>query len=168
MRYPHTITVRAGRTGSHLQGIAVDPREGHLYLSFTTCLLKTDLDGRILGSVEGIVGHLGCIAWNPHDRRLYASLEYKNDEIGRGVRSALGIGEDFVSHAFYVAIFDVDKIDRMGMDAEGIPMQIVMKAKTGAVYTISIQKYSKLTAPDPSLFTLNPDDYPSAVVTDLR
>lgn len=59
-------------------------------------------------------------------------------------------------------------ISTMGMDAEGIPMQIVMKAKTGAVYTISIQKYSKLTAPDPSLFTLNPDDYPSAVVTDLR
>ncbi len=59
-------------------------------------------------------------------------------------------------------------ISTMGMNAEGIPMQIVMKAKTGAVYTISIQKYSKLTAPDPSLFTLNPDDYPSAVVTDLR
>lgn len=59
-------------------------------------------------------------------------------------------------------------ISTMGMDAEGIPMQIVMKAKTGAIYTISIQKYSKLTAPDPSLFTLNPDDYPSAVVTDLR
>lgn len=59
-------------------------------------------------------------------------------------------------------------ISTMGMDAEGIPMQIVMKAKTGAIYTISIQKYSKLTAPDPSLFTLNPEDYPSAVVTDLR
>ena len=59
-------------------------------------------------------------------------------------------------------------ISTMGMDAEGIPMQIVMKAKTGAVYTISIQKYSKLPAPDPSLFTLNPDDYPSAIVTDLR
>ncbi|MBQ2912807.1 MAG: hypothetical protein IJE52_03855 [Bacteroidales bacterium] len=59
-------------------------------------------------------------------------------------------------------------ISTMGMDAEGIPMQIVMKAKTGAVYTISIQKYSKFPAPDASLFTLNPDDYPSAVVTDLR
>lgn len=59
-------------------------------------------------------------------------------------------------------------ISTMGMDAEGIPMQIVMKAKTGAIYTISIQKYSKLTAPDPSLFTLNLEDYPSAVVTDLR
>ena len=59
-------------------------------------------------------------------------------------------------------------ISTIGMDAEGIPKQIVMKAKTGAVYTISIQKYSKLAASDPSLFTLNPDDYPSAVVTDLR
>lgn len=59
-------------------------------------------------------------------------------------------------------------ISTMGMDAEGIPMKIVLKAKTGAAYTISIQKYSKLSAPDSSLFTLNPDDYPSAIVTDLR
>lgn len=79
-------------------------------------------------------------------------------------------GEDVMDNPFALlrnpgGMYD---ISTMGMDAEGIPMQIVLKAKTGAVYTISIQKYSKLPAPDPSLFFLNPDDYPSAIVTDLR
>lgn len=63
------------------------------------------------------------------------------------------------------ALYD---ISTMGMDANGIPMQIVMKAKGGAVYTIGISRYSALPAPDASLFTLNPEDYPSAIVTDLR
>ena len=112
--------VSSGTFGNlHCQGIAVDQKRGYIYYSFTTRFVKSDMEGNILGTVEGIVGHLGCIDFHEADGRVYASLEYKNDEIGRGVRSALGIGEYFVSHAFYVAIFDVDKIDRMGMDAEG-------------------------------------------------
>lgn len=89
---------------------------------------------------------------------------------GAAVSGAPAPGADIMDNPFALlrnpgGMYD---ISTMGMDAEGIPMHIVMKAKTGAVYTISIQKYSKLPAPDPSLFTLNPDDYPSAVVTDLR
>lgn len=59
-------------------------------------------------------------------------------------------------------------ISTMGMDANGIPMQIVMKAKSGTVYTIGISRYSALPAPDATLFTLNQEDYPAAVITDLR
>lgn len=86
------------------------------------------------------------------------------------VSGAAAPGADIMDNPFALlrnprGMYDISTI---GMDAEGIPKQIVMKAKTGAVYTISIQKYSKLAASDPSLFTLNPDDYPSAVVTDLR
>ena len=58
MNLPRSITVSAGHTGSHLQGIAYDPQAQHLYLSFTTCLLKADLTGRILTRVDGIVGPL--------------------------------------------------------------------------------------------------------------
>ena len=118
MHYPHTITVHAGRTGSHLQGIAVDPREGHLYLSFTTCLLKTDLAGNLIGSVEGIAGHLGCIAWNGHERRIYASLEFKQDAIGSGIFHNLGISGKDIHDGFYMARFEVDKITRPHMDAK--------------------------------------------------
>lgn len=37
----------------HVQGIAVDLDRGYMYFSFTTTLLKTDMQGNLLGSVEG-------------------------------------------------------------------------------------------------------------------
>ena len=43
----------------HVQGIAVDLDRGYMYFSFTTTLLKTDMQGNLLGSVEGMTGHLG-------------------------------------------------------------------------------------------------------------
>jgi hypothetical protein len=84
---------------SHVQGVAADLDRGHLYFSFTTLLVKTDLHGALLGTVEGFTGHLGDVTFNPADRRLYASLEYK------------------AAAAFYVAVFDVDAIDRPGIRA---------------------------------------------------
>ena len=79
-------TIFSGLHGNHhVQGIAVDKDRGYIYFSFTTKLIKADLQGRLIGSVDGLTGHLGCIAMNPADGRIYGSLEYKNDaiEIGR-------------------------------------------------------------------------------------
>ena len=45
----------------HCQGIAVDTERGYIYYSFTTMLVKTDLEGNFIGSVVGLLGHLGCI-----------------------------------------------------------------------------------------------------------
>ena len=53
----------------HVQGIAVDLDRGYMYFSFTTTLLKTDMQGNLLGSVEGMTGHLGCMTLNPEDRK---------------------------------------------------------------------------------------------------
>ena len=54
--------IHSGEQGPfHVQGIAADPDRGHMYFSFTTSLLKTDLQGNLLGSVEGMTGHLGCM-----------------------------------------------------------------------------------------------------------
>ena len=100
----------------HCQGIAVDLRRGFIYYSFTTALVKTDLGGRLVGSVRGLLGHLGCIAFNAADGRVYGSLEYKNDAIGRGILNMLG-SDAALQDAFYVAIFDGEKIDRPDMDA---------------------------------------------------
>ena len=98
----------------HCQGIALDKENGFLYYSFTTMLVKTDLAGKLIGTVDGLTGHLGCIAfWNG---RVYGSLEYKNDSIGRYIHEHLGLDEE-ITDAFYCAIFDVEKIDRVGMDA---------------------------------------------------
>lgn len=102
----------------HVQGIALDRQHGCMYLSFTSSFLKTDLQGNLLGSINRIQGHLGAMTLGP-DGRVYASLECKDDSIGQGVAKRLGI--DNLSHeqsVFYVAIIDVDRIDRVGMDPE--------------------------------------------------
>lgn len=102
----------------HCQGIAIDEARGYVYYSFTTLLVKTDLFGNLLGTVEGLCGHLGCITYNENDGKVYGSLEFKSDKIGEGILSALGV-ERKLEDAFYCAIFDVEKIDRVGMSAEG-------------------------------------------------
>ena len=118
---PKNIYSGAYRAG-HCQGIAVDTKGGFVYYSFTTMLVKTDLAGRFLGSVTGLCGHLGCIAFDPDDGRVYGSLEYKNDAIGRGIVNMLGGGIE-IPDRFYMAIFDADRIDRADMpSAEVMPL----------------------------------------------
>ena len=113
----------------HCQGIAVDPQKGYIYYSFTTKLVKSDLDGNIIGTVDNIIGHLGCIDFHDADGKLYASLEYKNDSIGKGILRKLNMSEGNMQNGFYIAIFDVDRIDRMDMDAErdGIMRTVYLK-----------------------------------------
>ena len=85
---------------SHIQGVAVDQANGFVYYSFTTVLVKATLRGQVVGTVEGWTGHLGDLTFNALDGRVYGSLEYKG------------------AAAFYVAIFDVDKIGRVGIGAQ--------------------------------------------------
>ncbi len=101
----------------HIQGIAVDNKNGYIYYSFTTKLVKAKLSGEIIGTVEGLVGHLGCIAFNEKDGCVYGSLEYKNDVIGKGILNSIGADSSF-RDAFYIVRFDVSKIDRPDIDAE--------------------------------------------------
>lgn len=84
---------------SHVQGVAVDVRGGYVYYSFTTLLAKYDFNGKLIGTLVGWAGHLGDLDFNPGDGRVYGSLEYKKDK------------------AFYVAVIDVSRIDRVGIDA---------------------------------------------------
>lgn len=114
--YKNNIRI-GGFTTGHVQGIATDKDRKYMYYSFTTCLVKTDMDGNIIGTVKGLAGHLGCIAYNYDDGRVYGSLEYKHDAIGSGILKRIG-NEIDVTDGFYVAVFDVAKIDRMDMDAE--------------------------------------------------
>jgi len=102
-------------SASHVQGIAFDKEKRYVYISFTTVLVKADMKGNIIGSVEGLAGHLGCIDFDDESGMVFGSLEYKRDGIGRSIAARLGreaVNED----AFYIAVFDCDKIDRIGMD----------------------------------------------------
>ena len=103
--------------GCHCQGIAVDMKKGFIYYSFTTKLIKADFKGNIIGTVENLTGHLGCIDFHESDGRVYGSLEYKNDCIGKGIHSVLGVEREN-EEGFYCAIFDVDRMSHIGMDAE--------------------------------------------------
>lgn len=112
-----TLIYTGKRQSGHIQGIAVDKEREYIYCSFTTELIKLDMKGNLVGSVRGFTGHLGCLAYNYDDGRVYASLEYKNDSIGKDILNRLGV-ENKVKDAFYVAIFDAEKITRPDMDAE--------------------------------------------------
>jgi hypothetical protein len=101
----YKLTVSGGAWPSgHVQGIAVDEKKGFIYYSFTNLLVKTDLSGNVVGTVGGFTGHLGDLDFNPADGRVYGSLEYKE------------------AKAFYIAIFDVDKIDHVGINAQNSPI----------------------------------------------
>lgn len=108
---PVEINVLGGK--NHVQGIALDREAGKMYFSFTTSFVVTDLHGNVLGSIDRIQGHLGAMVFNPEDRKVYESLECKDDEIGRGL-SGFAKGRSL----FYVAIIDVDRIDKAGIDVE--------------------------------------------------
>lgn len=111
------LTIHSGNWPyGHCQGIAVDPDKRLIYFSFTTALIKMGFDGHVLGTVTGLLGHLGCIAFCKADGRIYGSLEYKDDVIGKDILSHAGSTAQ-LQNAFYIAIFDGDKINRMEMDA---------------------------------------------------
>lgn len=112
----------------HVQGVAVDAKQEYVYLSFTTMLVKMDMSGNVVGTVTGLLGHLGCLEFNEEDGRLYGSLEYKNDVIGKSILKQEGVSKQ-LSSGFYVAIFDVEKIVREGMNAEsdGVMTTVYMK-----------------------------------------
>lgn len=114
---PNKIDTGLWDNTGHIQGIAVDIKKGYIYYSYTTVFVKADLTGKVIGTVKGLTGHLGCISFNDEDGRVYGSNEYKHDSIGTGIMKRTGTllaDED----AFYITIFDVDKIDRLDMDAE--------------------------------------------------
>ena len=117
MHFPNKI-FSGYHGGCHCQGIAVDKEKGYIYYSFTTKLIKSDLEGNIIGSVDGLIGHMGCIDFCEGDGKVYGSLEYKNDIIGREILNTLQIANTSIKNGFYCVIFDVDKIDRMNMNAE--------------------------------------------------
>ena len=83
----------------HVQGIAVDVEGGYIYYSFTDLLAKYDFSGKLIGTLVGWTGHLGDLDFNPSDGKVYGSLEYGKD------------------NAFYIAVIDASRLDRVGIAA---------------------------------------------------
>lgn len=108
---PREIYVEQGK--NHVQGIEYDAAAGKMYFSFTTSFVVTDLHGKVIGSIDRIQGHLGDMTFDAEERKVYASLECKDDEVGASL-SAFAKGNS----KFYVAVIDVDKVTETGMDSE--------------------------------------------------
>ena len=68
MRRTQPVTCE-GSYPHHLQGVCVDDRA--VYWSFTTTLVKTDLDGRLLNKIP-VVNHHGDLCH--HDGKLYVAV----------------------------------------------------------------------------------------------
>lgn len=99
---PDSVAVRSQQM--HVQGIAVDTLRSRMYFSFTDRFIATDYEGNLLGSIDRIEGHLGAMTLGP-DGRVYASLECKDDEIGRGIARRHGT-EVTSESSFYIAVID--------------------------------------------------------------
>jgi hypothetical protein len=126
----------------HVQGIAIDEKRGFIYYSFTTLFVKCDLLGNFIGSVTNLIGHLGCIALSKSDGKVFGSLEFKHDSIGRGISERLGISlpkED----GFYIVCFDTDKIVRADMDAEKDCVMLSMHLKRVTDDFLSVDESSE-------------------------
>jgi hypothetical protein len=99
----------------HVQGIAVDVQGGYIYYSFTNLLAKYDFNGKLIGTLVGWSGHLGDLDFNPADGKVYGSLEYGKDQ------------------AFYIAVIDGKRLDRVGIEA----------SKTAIFRTVYLQEVVK-------------------------
>lgn len=119
---PLPLTQRGGSWDSgHVQGIAVDRRGAYIYYSFTNLLAKYDFSGNLVGTLTGWTGHLGDLDFNAADGKVYGSLEYKKDE------------------AFYIAVIDVARIDRVGINARDVDiLRTVYLPEVVADYTADV------------------------------
>lgn len=105
----------------HVQGIAIDRQGGYIYYSFSNLLAKYDFSGNLVGTLVGWTGHLGDLDFNAADGRVYGSLEYKKDK------------------AFYIAVIDVVRIDRVGIEAgEGDILRTVYLPEVAKDYTADV------------------------------
>ena len=136
---PDSVRVVSGLP-SHVQGVAADTARGCLYFSFTTQFIRTDMEGRVLGSIDRIPGHFGAMTLNPDDGKVYVSLECKDDEIGAGVARQLGLERtERADCAFYIAVIDPTRVTRTGMTpADDGVMQTVLLPDVGRDYADSV------------------------------
>lgn len=115
------VCVRVNGGKFHVQGLAYDEQAQCMYFSFTSAFFKTDMEGNVIASIADINGHIGAMTFDSKNRRVIASLEIKDDAIGRNI--ARKLGQDAWSReqaGFYLAVIDVDRLTRMNMKQEEV------------------------------------------------
>ena len=100
---------------THVQGLAVDEQRGFIYYSMTTMFVKTDLRGKVLGTITGLDAHLGDLTLNAETGEVYGTLEYD------------------AQRAWTVGIFDGPALTTMNADAED----------SGLIDTVTLEEVAK-------------------------
>ncbi len=113
--YPLSLATGGSWDIKHCQGMAIDKQNGYAYYSYTNTFVKCDLEGNAVGTLTGFEGHLGDVAYNEKDGKVYASL----NPVGK--------------KALYVAIIDVANLNKKGLDCE----------KSGLVRTVHLPEVWK-------------------------
>lgn len=117
--HPACVKVNGGKF--HVQGLAYDEQAQCMYFSFTSAFFKTDMKGQVIASIADINGHIGAMTFDKKSRRVLASLEMKDDAIGRNIARKLGQEAWSREQAgFYLAVIDVDRLTRMDMKQEEV------------------------------------------------
>ncbi len=121
--------IYTGTYGSyHVQGMSVDVKGGYTYYTFTSTLVKLDMDGNLVGTMTGFPGHMGDCSYNEEDGKLYATLHLEGDGSYDWSKEML----------YYVAIIDVSKITSVGMSYKTNDLMKVVHLK-------NIQDYAEAT-----------------------
>ena len=125
------LTQNGGTWASgHVQGIAVDVQGGYIYYSFTHLLAKYDFSGKLIGTLVGWTGHLGDLDFNPTDGKVYGSLEYGKDK------------------AFYIAVIDVKKLDRIGMEMGTVPISPLSEKRGLSPFPVRTEIFRTVYLPE--------------------
>ena len=109
-------TGNVGATG-HVQGIVADTAGEYIYSSVTDVIVKQKADGTVVGTVIGFGGgserHVGDIAFNPDDGKLYVSM-MTNIQYGNAAADNSQVKN------CYMVIIDPKDITEVGMMAEDV------------------------------------------------
>lgn len=117
----------------HVQGLAIDEERGFLYYSMTTILVKTDLQGKVLGTMTGFDAHMGDLTVNAETGEVYATLEYDSQT------------------AWTIGVIDALKLTKKNVDAEksGLVDTVYLDEITKD-YNVDVNGDGKLDGDDPS------------------
>lgn len=114
---PFLSTGNVGAVG-HVQGIVADAAGDYIYSSITDVIVRQAADGTVVGTVTGFGGedgerHVGDIAFNPDDGKLYVSMI-------ADVQYGSAAADNSREKNCYVVIIDPEAITGMNMQAEDV------------------------------------------------
>ena len=117
-QYPLALALGDGMSDilgmdGHVQGVISDPQCNYFYYSFANGIVMQAADGTVAGTIKGFPdgSHVGDLAYNPADGKIYAALCLYNSFDSEEVATA---------KISYMIMFDPDDVTSLGTDANKV------------------------------------------------